>query len=150
MKKANMAVAAVFAFIAVAAIVLSSSLPPAKDGVPGPGSWPVIIAVVMLGASVMIALHALKNTSNEKPSINMLSRDCVRVYLSMAFLIVYFVLMYVLGFGSATFIMLCGFISWFGRYKWYKTAAVSLVVTAAVYAVFKYILKVPFRFGILF
>ena len=115
MKKANMAVAAVFAFIAVAAIVLSSSLPPAKDGVPGPGSWPVIIAVVMLGASVMIALHALKNTSNEKPSINMLSRDCVRVYLSMAFLIVYFVLMYVLGFGSATFIMLCGFISWFGR-----------------------------------
>ena len=143
MKKANMAVAAVFAFIAVAAIVLSSSLPPAKDGVPGPGSWPVIIAVVMLCASVMIALHALKNTSNEKPSINML-------YLSMAFLIVYFVLMYVLGFGSATFIMLCGFISWFGRYKWYKTAAVSFVVTAAVYAVFKYILKVPFRFGILF
>ena len=150
MKKANMAVAAVFAFIAIAAIVLSSSLPPAKDGVPGPGAWPVIIAVVMLCASVMIALHALKNTSNEKTSINMLSRDCVRVYLSMAFLIVYFVLMYVLGFGSATFIMLCGFISWFGRYKWYKTAAVSFVVTAAVYAVFKYILKVPFRFGILF
>ncbi|WP_428770856.1 tripartite tricarboxylate transporter TctB family protein [Treponema sp. HNW] len=149
MKKADLITGSVFAFFSLLVISASYRFPVAKDGVPGPGTWPIIIAAVMLFASILIIVQGLKNAQTEDKAVDIASADSIRVYVSMVSLIAYLLLMNVLGFVISTIIMLFLFIKRLGNYKWHKTLFVSAVVTAVVYGVFKYVLKVPFRFGFL-
>lgn len=149
MKKADLITSIIFAFISVLIIAASFRLPAAQNGVPGPGTWPLIIAVLMLAASFTIMIKALKKSAREDEPVDMVSADLLRVYIVMGLLIIYLPAMYVLGFCTATALMLFLFIKRFGNYKWYKTVCISAVLTLAVYGIFKYILKVPFRFGFL-
>ena len=149
MKKADLITGTIFAFISVSVIAASSRFPSAQNGVPGPGTWPIIIAALMLVASLTVIVKALKKRPNRNEAVDMVSADSLRVYIVMGALIVYLPAMYVLGFCTATALMLFLFIKRFGNYKWYKTIYISVFLTLAVYGIFNYVLKVPFRFGFL-
>jgi len=76
--------------------------------------------------------------------------DSLRVYLSFGVLVVYLAGMYWIGFAVSTFLMLYIFISWFSSFRWQSRLLSAVAITAVVYGVFHYLLKVPFRFGFLF
>lgn len=147
MKKANLIVSALFFVFSIFALYASLQLPPSKNGVPGPGAWPLIISVVMLLSSLALAIKTL--FSKDKSTLVLRGADNRRVYLTMLLLIAYLAGMYYIGFVVMTFIMLFGFFTWFGSYKWYTRIMISLPLTIIVYSVFRFILKVPFRFGLL-
>ncbi|MBK5246357.1 MAG: tripartite tricarboxylate transporter TctB family protein [Peptostreptococcaceae bacterium] len=148
MKKGNLIFAGVFSALAIFIMYFAMQLPKARNGVPGPGYWPILISVVMLVAAITVGIKAF-TTKDDTPLV-LGASDHIRVYIAMGLLIVYLLGMYYIGFGIATFVMLYGFITWFGKYTWFFRALMAFAITAVVYSVFVYVLKVPFRFGILF
>lgn len=148
MKKGNLIVAGIFTALSLFVIIMAFQLPPAKNGVPGPGYWPIMISIVMLVSAITIGINAL--SAKEDAPLILGGSNHVRVYISMGCLVAYLLGMYYIGFCVSTFVMLYGFITWFGKYKWYSRILTAFSITTIVYTVFQFILKVPFRFGILF
>lgn len=148
MKKGKLILAGIFTALSLFIIIIALQLPPSKNGVPGPGTWPVIISIIMLISAITVGIKAL--VSDEQTPLDLSSENHVRVYISMGCLVLYLLGMFYIGFGVATFVMLYGFITWFGKYKWYTRILSALAISSTVYIVFRFVLKVPFRFGILF
>ncbi len=149
MKKGNLILSGAFASIAVVMLFLVQKLPDSKHGVPGPATWPIIIAVMTLVAAISLAIQTFK-TKSADGDMNLKTADSLRVYGSIGILVAYLGCLYFVGFAVSTFLMLYGFITWFGSYRWYLRLLSALCITAVVYGVFHYLLKVPFRFGLLF
>ena len=149
MKKGNLLVSGIFASIAVAVLLLSRTLPESRHGVPGPAIWPTLIAIITLVAAVALAIQ-MRAMKGGGGSLNLVLPDSLRVYLSFGVLVVYLASLYWIGFAVSTFLMLYIFISWFGSFCWQSRLLSAVAITAVVYGVFHYLLKVPFRFGVLF
>ena len=79
----------------------------------------------------------------------MFSDDSKRVYLCMGVLIVYVVLLGFLGFLISTVLLLFLFIRWFAKKTYLFSGVYAVVLTALIYSVFRFLLKVPLDFGIL-
>ena len=148
MKKGSLLAAALFAAFAIFVIWECSSFPPGRGRVPGPALYPTAVAVLMLVSAISLAITALRMSPAENKVINILSADNRRVYVSMAALVVYVVIMYYVGFFTTSAAMLVGFIKWFGKYKSYVCVLWGVGIAGLVYTVFRYILLVPFRFGV--
>lgn len=149
MKKGNIIIASIFAVLAFFIIFMARMLPVATDGVPGPGFWPILIAIIMLLSSISVIIQTIKTKSQNEKQIVFLSKDTIRVYITMGGLILYLILMGTLGFLTSTLIMTFCFITWFGSYKIYINLILSIAISGIIYAIFKFILKVPFSFGML-
>lgn len=150
MKKGNIIVSAIFGMFAILIIAASMTLEKSQDGVPGPGTWPIAISVLVLVASISLFISALKMNKEDDTSLGFTGADPKRVYITMVGLVLYLIAMYFIGFAVATFFMLFIYISWYGSYKWYYNIITAVVITSIVYFTFKSILHVPFRFGFLF
>lgn len=158
MKKGNTVLAAVCILLGIVVIAISYQYPTAQHygtGVPGPGLWPMIIA----GILILCAIGLLYSTwirrtgrqeGEEESILSLLTTGNRRVYLVMGILILYVFLLQYLGFLLATFALEFLLIQWFARKKPWITAPIALLITVAVYAIFKYLLNVPIdTFGIL-
>lgn len=150
MKKGNLVISIVFSILALIIIFMSSSLTSSQDGVPGPGTWPIFISIIMLISAISIGINSLKIKKNDDEALNLMSDDSKRVYFTIAILAVYLVLMYFIGFCVSTFLMLFAFIKWYGDKKWYFNLLISGLTTLIIFLVFTKLLHVPFSFGILF
>jgi hypothetical protein len=148
MKKGNLIVAGVFTALSLLVISMAFQLPQGKNGVPGPGYWPILIGIVMLVAAITVGIQAIVKSDDTPLFLG--SSDHIRVYISMICLVAYLTGMYYIGFCVSTFVMLYGFITWFSKYRWYFRVLTAFLITTIVYTVFQYVLHVPFRFGILF
>ncbi|MDD2232144.1 MAG: tripartite tricarboxylate transporter TctB family protein [Sphaerochaetaceae bacterium] len=121
MKKANLIVSGIIAIIAIVIIVVSAGYPRAEaygTGAPGPGLWPICISVVMLLMAILLAVQTLRGKSDAKDAesnFTLVSADHLRVYISMAAMILYVALLKPLGFLLPTFIMSTLFIHWFSK-----------------------------------
>jgi putative tricarboxylic transport membrane protein len=121
MKKANLIVSGIIAVLAIVIIVVSAGYPRAEaygTGAPGPGLWPICISVIMLLMAILLAVKTLRGKENQEESdkdFNLISSDHIRVYVSMAALIIYVAVLKPLGFIIPTFIMSTLFIHWFSK-----------------------------------
>ena len=148
MKKGNIITGILFSAFSIFVIMMSMQLPASKNGVPGPGTWPIAIALLMLLAAVSVLINAIRSKDEESLVLNTI--DHYRVYITMGVLILYLVSMYYIGFCVSSFFMLYTFIAWFGDYKLIKRILIAAIIVAVVYLLFTKILLVPFKFGILF
>ena len=72
-----------------------------------------------------------------------------RVYLTMAILAIYLLILEPVGFIISTTVMQFIFIQWFAKKKPVITLVIAVVITMVVYLVFKFTLNVPIdSFGI--
>ena len=153
MKKGNLALAAFSAVVSVIIIAIASGYPSAADygtGVPGPGLWPIAISVVMLACAAILVLKTMKMDPEKDTKIELFSTGSKRVYITMAILFVYVLLLEFLGFLIATVILEFVFIQWFAKKKPWITAIISVAITVVIYCVFQFVLNVPIgSFGIL-
>lgn len=148
MRKGKLVLAGVFITLSLFIIAFALDLPASRKGVPGPGTWPILISLIMLFSAITVAIKSF-NDKDKKP-LGIAGKEQIRVYISMASLVIYLIAMTFIGFAVSTFVMLYGFITWFSSYKWYFRVISSFAITAVIYCVFHYVLKVPFRFGVLF
>ena len=149
MKKGNFIAAFAFAAFALYVIWQSSSFPGSKGNVPGPAVFPTAIATLMLMAAISLFITTIRMKPEEDQAINLARPECFRVYYCMAILLVYLLLMPVLGFCTASSVLLFGLVKWFGKYRFHVCALSAVAVTGIIYIVFSEVLHVPFRFGIL-
>lgn len=150
MKKGNMILAGVFSLLAILIIIQSSFYPKGQDGIPGPGFFPIIIAVLMLAAAVSLIITTLQMTPEEDISLGLLSTDNKRAYAAMGSMILYVIIMPLLGFCVTSFLLLFGMIKWLSGYRYAACCAASAGVIAMIYVVFHMVLHVSLGFGLLF
>jgi putative tricarboxylic transport membrane protein len=103
----------------------------------------------MLMAAISLAITALRQRPEKDRKLNLGNPDCLRVYLCMAILIAYVLLVPLVGFCVMSSLLLFGLIQWFGGYQFHISALSALAVTGLVYFTFSELLHVPFRFGFL-
>lgn len=150
MKKGNLIFTGIFSLLAVLVIFVSSSYPKGQDGIPGPGFFPILIAILMLLGCASLLITSLKMDEQEDISLELSSKDNRRVYLTMAILVAYVAVMPVVGFCLTSFLFLSGMIRWFGKYSMGKCCMISAVIVALIYGIFGMVLHVSLRFGLLF
>lgn len=150
MKKGNFIIAGVFSLLGLLVIAQSLSFPRGRAGIPGPGMIPIMISVLMIAASISLVISTLRMTPAEDVPLGLLTEGHKRVYLCMAILVVYLILMPRIGFCVASFLLLFGLIKWFGNYRYWVCAVVSAFLTGIVFGLFSGVLHVPLRFGLLF
>ncbi|MDT4762781.1 tripartite tricarboxylate transporter TctB family protein [Sphaerochaeta sp. PS] len=148
MRKANFIVSGVFTAFALLIIALSLTFPPSNHGVPGPGIFPFIIAALIIISAVALLITTLIAGPKLDSKIDLRSKNIINVYITMAGLVVYTVLLPMVGFITTTTVMLYLYIRWFSKRSWWKCAVISLLFTLAIYFLFGLVLNVPMRFGL--
>lgn len=153
MKKGNIIASVLVIAISIYVIVTCAGYPTAEaygTGVPGPGLWPMVVAICMLLAAVSLLISALRTKPEDDTPINMWTSGTKRVYITMAILVVYVAVLGFLGFIISTLIMLFIFIQWFAKKNPIITVIISAVCTFAIYGVFRFLLNVPVDFGLFY
>ncbi|MBP1577484.1 MAG: tripartite tricarboxylate transporter TctB family protein [Oscillospiraceae bacterium] len=152
MKKGNLVFSAICIVLAVVVIGTALGYPTAEDygtGVPGPGLWPIVISTVMLACVAIMIYRAVKMKPENDTKIEFWNSGTKRVYLTMAILAIYLLILEPVGFIISTTVMQFIFIQWFAKKKPVITLAIAVVITMVVYLVFKFTLNVPIdSFGI--
>lgn len=123
-------------------IVQAMRFPSPPDNTPGPGVFPIMVAVALVGLVLLMLLENRTNTDN-KPVIDIKSRDFHRViYVALA-LGAYVALLEVVGFLIATPLALLATMLIVNRQGIVTKVIVSGLTTAALYGLFQSLLKVP-------
>ena len=152
MKKGNLVFSAICIVLAVVVIGTALGYPTAEDygtGVPGPGLWPIVISTVMLACVAIMIYRAVKMKPENDTKIEFWNSGTKRVYLTMAILAIYLLILEPVGFIISTTVMQFIFIQWFAKKKPVITLVIAVVITMVVYLVFKFTLNVPIdSFGI--
>lgn len=152
MKKGNIVASILCILLGAYIIITCLGYPTAEvygTGAPGPGLWPGIIAAGLVIAGIWLLISTLRAPEGSLENIELFGDGQKRVYLTMVILAVYVFLLPTTGFIPVTIVMLFLFIQWFAKYKWYATLGISVAVTIAVYAVFRFVLSVPIDFGMI-
>lgn len=149
MKKANFIVSGVFAAFAIVIIVISLGYPPSNHGVPGPGMFPILLAGLILISALTLALLTLRMPKEKDTEIDLRSKNVLNVYITMAGLIVYVILLPLIGFIVTSSIMLTLYIKWFGKRSWWKCILIGVLFSIGIFLLFGSVLNVPMRFGLL-
>ncbi len=149
MRKGNIIAGLICAAVAVYVIVTVSDIREQKlrHRCSGPGTLAGIIAALLLICSVGLIVVTLMMKKDQFPELPMWTPGTKRVYISMAILLVYMLVLSTLGFIIPSVIMLFGFIQWFHKGAIWKNALISVIVILAIYFVFKSFLNVPIDFG---
>lgn len=152
MKKGNLILAALCAVLGIGIIVVASGYPSAADygtGVPGPGLWPIAISVVLLACTAILVYRTLRMKPEQDTKIELWSTGTRRVYITMAMLVVYVLVLEFVGFIIATTVLEFILIQWFAKKNPIITLIISAAITLIVYGAFKFLLNVPVdSFGI--
>ena len=152
MKKGNLLFSALCAVGGLGIIAIAMGYPSAADygtGVPGPGLWPIAISVVMLACAALLAVKSLKIDPEKDTKIELWNEGTKRVYITIAILFAYTLVLEFLGFLIATVALEFVFIQWFAKKKPWLTAVFAVGITLVIYCVFQFVLSVPIgSFGI--
>jgi putative tricarboxylic transport membrane protein len=105
---------------------------------PGPGLWPSIVAVLLIGAGAGIAVRARTARDTEA-----FTRGTTAVVIGAASLAIYAYLFELIGFEIPTVLLLALWLRFLGGESWRVTAVMSVLATVAAYLLFITGLGVP-------
>lgn len=142
MRRANLISGLVLLALGGYVILRARTFPDLPDGTPGPGDFPVIIAIVMMGLVVLMLIGNLK-TTDTKPVFDFRSVDFRRVILVALAICAYVALLEVVGFLIATPLALLGTMLLINRESIPLKLLATGLTTAGLYGLFQVLLKVP-------
>lgn len=149
MKKTNIVFSLISIAFASAILIITSSWPASRDGVPGPAVFPRIIACIIICCALVVLIRTLLS-KKEDTVVRYATRDCLGVYITKAALIVYFLLMKYLGFIIDTVIMLTCFFAWFSKKRLVTCILIAVVSSLVIFVIFSKGLNVSMRYGLLY
>lgn len=106
---------------------------------PGPGLWPFVVSVVLLGISIGLLIAGKKYwdvESVEGPALN-------RVFFGMAVLVAYLFIFPSMGFEIASALVTFVWLKVMNKESWLLSIIVSIVMVVVLYVLFIMVFKVP-------
>ncbi len=150
MKKANLISALVGMIVSAAAFAYTFTFKEFKNVPVGPEFFPRALAVCLFVCCLILFLTNLKSTSSNKgeaPTLSPLNKDMQRALLGLAIIVVYALLWNVTGFIITTPFAIFAMTRLLGKKEYLKMAIVSVVATAVIFIVFKFILGIEMPLG---
>jgi hypothetical protein len=127
----NLVTAVVIAALGVAAIVGSLALGVGSPGQPGPGTWPLLMGVVLLVLSVVLAFLARRTTDAER-----FTRASWQVLAGLVTMILFVSAIGVIGFEIPAALLTFVWLRYLGGESWRLSIVISIAVVIAFYAIF--------------
>lgn len=127
----------VLAAVSGAAIYLSIGYGLGTGIRPGPGLWPFIAAVLMLGCTVIVAF------TDTLKDYEPWGTEAGRTIVAVASLAVFAVLFTLLGFTVPAMLLMLLWLRLFGRMRWVTAAPLAVVGAIALFMLFDVVLGVP-------
>jgi putative tricarboxylic transport membrane protein len=128
---------AVLAAVSVVAIVLSIGYGLGTGTRPGPGLWPCIAAVLMLGSTIVVAI------TDRLEDYEPWGKESVRTLIALASLVVFAVLFTLMGFTVPAMLLMLLWLRMFGQMRWLTAALLAVVGAIALFMLFDVVLGVP-------
>lgn len=148
MKKANIITSLLLIVLSVIVIYLADQFPQVgSEGVTGPDLFPKVLAVLLIVLSFVLLITSTINKYSEK--VVLWGKGPARPYMTMGFIVIYFIGLNFLGFYISTPIFLFILIRFLGQKSIVRNIAVSLGVTFIIFWVTHTLLFVPLPTGIL-
>lgn len=127
----------VLAAVGVVAMILSIGYGLGTGTRPGPGLWPFIAALVMVGCTVVVAI------TDTLEDYEPWGTDAVRTIVAIGSLAVFAVLFTLLGFTVPAMLLMLLWLRLFGRMRWVTAAALAAGGAIALFLLFDVVLGVP-------
>ena len=123
--------------VGVVAIVLSVGYGLGTGVRPGPGLWPFIASVVMIGATVVVAI------TDTLDDYEPWGTDSLRTLVALGSLVAFAVLFTLLGFTLPAMLLMLLWLRMFGRMRWWTAALLAAGGAIALFMLFDVVLGVP-------
>lgn len=123
--------------VGVIAIIMSIGFGLGSGTRPGPGLWPFLAAVLMLGSTAVVAIT---DTLDDYESWG---TESVRTLLALASLVVFAVLFTLLGFTVPAILLMFLWLRMFGQMRWLHAALLAVGGALALFLLFDVVLGVP-------
>jgi hypothetical protein len=130
--------AAAIVLLGVAALIGSSSLGTGSASEPGPGTWPMIISIMLIVLGGVLLAFARRSTDAEK-----FSKGSWLVLAGLASMVGFVLVIEVVGFEIPAVLLCFVWLRFLGREGWRMSVITSLAVVAGFYLVFVAALSVP-------
>jgi putative tricarboxylic transport membrane protein len=124
--------------LGVACLLYSVGLSVGTPVNPGPGMWPAIASVLLIGAALWSIVFERHRRDGES-----FTRGGIGIGAGIVTLIVFVFAMRQIGFEIPTLLLLAVWLRFLGKESWLMTAIVSVCTTAAFYVLFVVLLGVP-------
>jgi len=124
--------------LGVACLVYSVTLSIGTPVDPGPGLWPALASILLIGAGLWSLVFERHRRDGEA-----FSRGALGIGVGIVTLIVFVFAMRRVGFEIPTLLLLAFWLRFLGKESWLVTAIVSVCTTAAFYVLFVVLLGVP-------
>lgn len=128
---------AVLVAVGAVAIILSIGYGLGTGTRPGPGLWPFIASVVMLGATAVVAI------TDTLEDYEPWGTETVRTLVALGSLAVFGVLFTLLGFTIPALLLMLLWLRMFGRMRWWTSALLAAGGAIALFMLFDVVLGVP-------
>ncbi|MGV8980587.1 tripartite tricarboxylate transporter TctB family protein [Clostridium sp.] len=148
MRKGNIIISCVFILIGILVLVNVSTFPSmGPDQITGPEFFPGLLALILIVLSAVLFISNYR--SKDQSPTGLFDEYAIKAYITMAGLVGYLVLINIVGFIIATPILLFGLMRFYGMKQYPKLVLSSVIITGAIYGVFKLLLAVPLPTGII-
>ncbi len=107
-----------------------------RQGIPGPGSLPLIVGLISIGLSLVVIVQALRRESTPSAKFFPEKSSLRKLILALAGIIGYGLLLKSLGFVGTTFLFLVFVLALIGREKWVTALSFSLLTAVLSYPLF--------------
>lgn len=149
MNRAEVGAGALVLAVGVSLLVAALRFPFFLQSGPGPGLLPVVVAVGILAAGLVLVVKALRGRDTVEAPRWAPPAGWLRVALMLAALSVCFLVLELLGFLVVTTLFMGVMIFCLGERSWRMLATVPPLSAIALYAVFAVWLRVPLPKGII-
>lgn len=128
---------AVLVAVGVVAIILSLGYGLGTGIRPGPGLWPFIASVIMLGSTAVVAI------TDTLEEYEPWGTETVRTLVALGSLVVFAVLFTMLGFTVPALLLMLLWLRMFGRMRWWTAVLLAAGGAIALFMLFDVVLGVP-------
>ncbi len=107
-----------------------------RQGIPGPGSLPFVIGLILIGLASVLFIQALLSPASPKMKFFPRDDSLFRLVLALLALFIYAFFLKPTGFLLTTFVFLVFVLRWLGREKWVSVVSFSLLTAVLSYLLF--------------
>lgn len=127
----NLVTALVALALGIAAVVGAAALGAGTPAAPGPGTWPLLVGVVLTVLSAVLAARARSTTDAER-----FGRSSWQVVFGVATMVAFVAVIGTIGFEIPAALLTFVWLRFLGRESWRLSIITSVLVVVALYLVF--------------